>query len=190
MIPGLTMKDIARDYVREYRTRAERELAYFKLLRTDEKAISRAALCLLPSGKRHSHQRRIPKSVLAEAERRLVENTANLRRARSFDELQTLVAHLIGPIRGIGELSVYDISQRIGSRFDLEPERVYLHSGTRVGARALGFDGRRTSIEIAELPEGLTEELRPRELEDLLCIYKDALAKTGQERRQHPAIVG
>lgn len=95
----------------------------------------------------------------------------------SFDELHTLVGDLVRPIPGIGELTVYDISQRIGSRFDLEPERVYLHSGTRVGARELGFDGRRASIEVAELPEELTVRLRPRELEDLLCIYKDALAK-------------
>jgi len=171
------MKEIASDYVRNYRTAAERELTYFKLPRTDEKAISRAARCLLPSGRRHSHQRRIPSSVLAEAERRLVENTAALRRATSFNELHTLVADLVRPIPGIGELTVYDISQRIGARFDLEPERVYLHSGTRVGARVLGFDGRRMSIEVAELPDELTAQLRPRELEDLLCIYKDALAK-------------
>jgi hypothetical protein len=93
-----------------------------------------------------------------------------------------LVEHLVGPIPGIGELTVYDISQRIGSRFDLEPDRVYLHSGTRVGARALGFDGRRASLEVAELPDELTEQLRPRELEDLLCIYKNALAKVGLGR--------
>lgn len=177
MIRRLTLKEIASDYFRKHRTAAERELAYFRLPRTDEEAISRAARCLLPSRKRHPHQRRIPKSVLAEAERRLIENTAALRRSSSFDELHNLIAHLVGPIPGIGELTVYDISQRIGSRFVLEPERVYLHSGTRVGARVLGFDGRRASIEVAELPEELREQLRPRELEDLLCIYKDALAK-------------
>jgi len=183
MIRRSTMKEIATDYIRNYRTPAARELAYFKLPRMDEKAISRAALCLLPSGKRHSHQRRIPKSVLAETERRLVENAAALRRSTSFDELHTLVADLVGPIPGIGELTVYDISQRIGSRFDLEPERIYLHSGTRVGARALGFDGRRSSIEVVELPRELTKRLSPRELEDLLCIYKDALAERRLIRR-------
>ena len=37
----------------------------------------------------------------------------------------------------IGDLTVYDISTRIGAFLKLEPNRIYLHAGTRIGARAL-----------------------------------------------------
>ena len=92
----------------------------------------------------------------------------------SFDELIALIHDLTEPIPGIGELAVYDTALRIGARFGLEPTRVYVHAGTRDGARALGFDGRRTTIEMDELPEPL-RGLSAREAEDLLCIYKHSL---------------
>jgi hypothetical protein len=96
-----------------------------------------------------------------------------------------LVREIIGPIPGIGELTVYDTAVRIGARFQLEPDRVYLHAGTRDGAKALlDVDGPREAIERDELPAQL-RVLSPREIEDLLCIYKDALraSRAGAGRR-------
>jgi hypothetical protein len=150
------------------------------VLRTDEDAISTAARCVLPSGKRHRHQYRIPKGALGEGEQRLLANSAAMRGAADFRELHDLVRRLAGEVRGIGELAVYDISLRIGARFGLEPMAVYLHSGTRKGAQALGFDGRRQTIDVAELPLEL-QRLSARELEDFLCIYKDSLAASAGE---------
>jgi hypothetical protein len=63
---------------------------------------------------------------------------------------------------------------RIGARFGLEPKRVYVHAGTRDGARALGLDADRRTIEMAELPAPI-RRLTAREAEDLLCIYKSRL---------------
>ena len=40
----------------------------------------------------------------------------------------------------MGELVVYDTALRIGARFGLEPEKVYVHRGTREGVRKLGLD--------------------------------------------------
>ena len=54
------------------------------------------------------------------------------------------------------------------------PERVYLHRGTRKGARALGLDWRADSLDPRVLPKELAD-LEPREIEDFLCIYKDCL---------------
>ena len=59
---------------------------------------------------------------------------------------------LVRPIPKIGELAVYDTALRIGARFGLEPEKVYVHAGTRDGAHALGFDRRLAVIEMDELP--------------------------------------
>lgn len=81
---------------------------------------------------------------------------------------------LIRPIPKIGELTVYDTALRVGARFGLEPSRVYVHAGTRDGARALGFDGHRQYIEMDELPAS-SRRLRAREAEDMLCIYKKRL---------------
>jgi len=76
----------------------------------------------------------------------------------------------------VGELTVYDVSLRVGARFGLAPAEVYLHRGTREGAVALGLNGRRNTIRVDELPVEF-RVLQPRELEDLLCIYKEQLKR-------------
>jgi hypothetical protein len=59
----------------------------------------------------------------------------------------------------------------------LEPDRVYLHAGTRVGAKALvpcrGID----YLEPNQLPEPF-HLLSPAEMEDCLCIYKEDLTRS------------
>jgi hypothetical protein len=99
-----------------------------------------------------------------------------LRAARSYESLIQTVETIIGSVPGIGELAVYDIALRIGARFGLEPEQVYLHRGTRAGAAALGMDAARPAAYISELPAGL-RALIPREAEDTLCIYKSQLTQ-------------
>lgn len=91
---------------------------------------------------------------------------------RSFDELLDAVDQAIGSIRCIGDLLLYDTALRIGANLGIMPDRVYLHSGTRRGARALGLAWKRRSISIAELPVAL-RGLKPHEIEDCLCIFKD-----------------
>lgn len=80
----------------------------------------------------------------------------------------------IGSIRGVGELLVYDTALRIGAKLELMPDRVYLHSGTRRGARSLGLPFKMRLISIAELPVPL-RSLKQHEVEDCLCIFKDLL---------------
>jgi hypothetical protein len=166
------LRAIAADYQQYHRRPAAKELRHFRMLRTDQEAISKAALAQLPTGKRHPHQYRIPLAALQESERRLLGNLPVLRQAKSFDHLFELVAAIIQPIRGIGELAVYDTAVRVGARFECEPTKVYLHAGTRLGAKALGLVWRNATLELTELPVEL-RTLTARELEDLLCIYKD-----------------
>ena len=58
----------------------------------------------------------------------------------------------------------------------LAPERVYLHAGTREGARALGLGRGRDALDLDELP-GEFGSLTPAEAEDCLCIYKEAIRR-------------
>jgi hypothetical protein len=109
---------------------------------------------------------------LEEAQGRLV--VADLRSCRSFDELHSRVNSLIRDIHMIGALVVYDVSHRIGAHLGVEPERVYLHSGTREGALALGLGRSLAAIDLADLPEEF-RRLTPAEAEDCLCIFKKQL---------------
>lgn len=75
-------------------------------------------------------------------------------------------------------LYVYDAAFRIGAFRGLAPRRVYLHAGTRAGARKLGLATRgRLHVEAREVEAEAPEfaELSEAEMEDVLCIYKDKL---------------
>jgi hypothetical protein len=50
-----------------------------------------------------------------QAERRLQAIAAHLLAATSFAELHDLIDSQIKPIRGIGDLAIYDIAHRIGA---------------------------------------------------------------------------
>ena len=133
-----------------------------------------AALAVNCNGKRYSHQRRLSKAALEQARDILLKNEKAMETCRNFDDLFTLFEQLLIPIKGIGNLYVYDTALRIGAKMGLLPRRVYLHAGTRVGAIALGLDGKAKVIEVSQLPDWL-HQLEPHEIEDVLCIFKDKL---------------
>lgn len=168
----MTLEQIVSNYIRDYRGDARKEMRFFELQLNTGEAIRKAALCKLPSGMRHPHQRRIPKVLLEQVETRLQEISRKLAKATSFTALHQAVADEIGNMTGIGALAVYDIAHRIGAHFRRSPERVYLHAGTQIGARALGISG--NSIDPRILPKPFSR-LAPSEIEDCLCIYKDEL---------------
>lgn len=166
---------IVKDYVRRHRHKTIRELRYFRDLPSLEAAITDAGLARRLDGeryRRYSHQRRIPRDALEAATRRLYR--ANLGSARSFADLITRVSSAVRSVRGIGELYIYDTALRLGGHLRLLPREVYLHAGTRRGAQALGLDHRLESVSPHQLPAVLLR-LRPHEVEDVLCIYKDWL---------------
>ena len=177
---------IAQDYVRRHQPKAARELQSFRNIRSLEEAITQAGLARRPDGKRWSHQRRIPVAVLERATQRL--RRGRLESARSFADLIGRVSAAVRSVRGVGELYRYDTALRIGAHLRVLPREVYLHAGTRVGARAIGLDHRAESVSLGQLPVGL-RRLQPHEVEDVLCIYKDwlATAKRGSNRSFQPS---
>lgn len=134
--------------------------------------IAKAALSTY-QGKRHPHQRRISQSVLEASKDALLCVVEPITRATAFAELHHIVERAFKPIKGAGELLTYDAAQRIGAAKGIDPERVYLHAGTRVGARRLGLRGK--SLEMSQLPAAL-QRLTPAQAEDFLCLFKDRLA--------------
>ena len=170
-----SLEAIAADYRERYAGGACDELALFRRQPTFDAAIRLASRAENEIGKRLAHQRRLPRRVLAQVESALMASRRLLSNAHTFAELHSTVARLIGQIHGVGELMIYDTALRIGAWRGLKPKAVYLHAGTRAGARALGLGSARTSIPRAEIPAGL-RRLAPHEIEDVLCIYKDQLS--------------
>ena len=142
--PANGLRAIVDDYIREYRQHARAELRFYAGHPTLADAVRVAAGCVWSNGKRHPHQYRIPAASLQEAVRRL--QRVDLAAVETFDELHDVINAAIRAIDMIGPLTVYDIAHRLGAFLGLEPMRVYLHRGTRAGARVLGLDRGRHAL--------------------------------------------
>jgi len=94
----------------------------------------------------------------------------------SFDDLHERVESAIGRIKGIGPLTIYDIAHRLGVYLGVRPKDVYLHCGTREGAKALGLDYTAEKLAVSDLPAPL-HALQPDQIEDCLCIFKDDIRR-------------
>lgn len=178
----MNLDDIVNDYIQVHRDGARDEMEEFARLPSLRSAIRHAALChWLPGNKRHPHQRRIPAALLQLAERTLQRAAHRLTKSRNFEDLRREVGRTIG-MKGIADLTIYDITHRIGAYLGKDPRVVYLHRGTAEGAQHLGFRGSTLDPEL--LPAAFSK-LTPAEIEDCLCIYKSdlAMAGTGKLRR-------
>ena len=173
-----TFEEIVQTYISGRREDVKRELRYFSSPKSLDDVISLAALSQFRNGKRHPHQRRIPKDTLQMAKKNLIAHKSKLKSCRSFDNLHEVVRQTIGPIYRIGELAVYDISCRLGAYLGHSPDYIYLHAGTRKGAKALGLPTGRKKLKIKNLPHSFTI-LSPHEAEDCLCLYKSQLKRLG-----------
>ncbi len=163
------------DYVRKHRSRLRAQLDYFCKQPTFDAAINAAGMARDARGKRFAHQCRVRKKALRECTSRLLARRSTVAAAGSFDELHRIVESAIVDLLGVGDLMVYDTSLRLGARLGLCPQVVYLHAGTRQGAKAIGLDRGHRTLKMSELPPAF-QRLEPCEVEDCLCIYKDMLA--------------
>jgi len=121
----------------------------------------------------HPHQWRLWDSTAHEAETILLQNINRIAACKDFDSLHNLVKKILN-IPGAGEMYWYDTAFRIGINLRIYPGKVYLHRGTRDGAKNLGLPFEKDALEISELPQEL-QKLKPHQTEDFLCIYKDFL---------------
>jgi hypothetical protein len=174
--------DVVDHYIRNCLDGAQEERHFFNGCSLKE-AIRYAGMCMRPDKKRHSHHLRRSTTTLAEAESVLQECANELRACETFDELHSLIHSKIHPINGIGPLVVYDVATWIGACRGLHPDRVYLHSGTAKGARAMVPILGRKTISRSELPAAF-RRLRCCEIEDCLCTYADDLARIETRLRQ------
>ena len=125
--------------------------------------------------------------TLGKARTVLLKNSNGIAKVESFEDLFGLVHHLLSPISGVGELYIYDTTLRIGVKMGFLPQKVYLHAGTRFGAKNLGPDYNGVSLEVASVPREF-QELSAHEIEDVLCIYKEHLNRATRTVRSSDAV--
>jgi hypothetical protein len=138
-------------------------------------AIQQAALAKNHEGKKFPHQYRITTNSLNKSFDILSANNNELQQCDDFDTLLNLIRKLLEVVHGVDDLYYYDTSFRIGLSLGFKPQRVYLHAGTKEGAKAL-FNNLRgiASLDMDSLPKPL-RELAPYQVEDFLCRYKTNL---------------
>jgi len=166
------LEPIVKAYISKIRPIAQTELDWFQQQPSLSSAVEKASYALNKRGKQYSHQWRLKKVNLEKGNQILQDNINLIAQCQDFDELFSLVERMILPIHGLGELYAYDTAFRIGTKLGLAPKKVYLHAGTREGARKLGLDHKAETIEMENIPAAL-QELEPHEIEDVLCIFKD-----------------
>jgi hypothetical protein len=176
-------------YNTDHQENASKEQTFFKIQRSIEEVIRLAAFAVMPGGKRFSHQRRIPPHVLQLSYTKLQQQTRRIKKTRNFEELYTIITEQLSPIKGAGLLYIYDTAFRIGAFLNLEPEFVYLHAGTRTGAKKLGLDCSGKYLTRQQLPPAL-RTIKPFEVEDILCIYKDNFDKDSNLPPRRPILCG
>ncbi len=165
---------IIRHYQINHRPDLQRQIDWFRRQPSLEHAIKNACYALNEKGKRYSHQNRIKLIPMQSAYKTLFEESDQITQCGSFHALWIIIKRL-KKIKGIGELYIYDTALRIGAYLNLYPQKIYLHAGTRKGANNYGFNtANRDWLEMSEMPKEL-KGLEPREIEDILCIYKDKI---------------
>src|SRR5262245_55516755 len=143
----MSLAEIVRMYRLHNRREAHEELDCFRSMGNLQDVIARAAMATDRFGRRHLHHRRRKRAELEAGRAKLLSHQQALGDAKSFDELHSVIAKLILPIKGLKELYIYDTAQWIGAWLGHPPERVYLHAGTRTGALALGLGKGKESID-------------------------------------------
>jgi hypothetical protein len=138
-------------------------------------AIIMAARADRGDGELHSHQKWLRPKTAKEAESILLKCIDEIAACNNFDVLHELIKSKLN-ISGAAEMYWYDTAFRIGISLGIYPEKVYLHRGTRTGAENLGVRNGKDVLKMADLPKEL-QRLKSYEVEDFLCVCKDALKR-------------
>ena len=180
-----TLGQVVAEFLEEEGTCPRGEMKTFRNLDVWE-AIKKAARARDETGDLYPHQWNSfnRPEVPEQAEASLLECADEIEACRYFDVLHELVKSKL-QIGRASEMYWYDTAFRIGISLNLYPQKVYLHRGTRDGAKNLGIYNGKEVLEMAELPPEL-RKMEPYQVEDFLCMKKDVLHKFNQRPANRP----
>lgn len=167
---------IVQKFLKEKKDKLHQDLEWYSQKKQPdfESAFREAVHARTEKQKRERHQARLPKSVIPKAYRTLLPLMKQLEEARTWDEIFTLIDGALSPIRGAGDLYIYDTALRIGVYRDIYPDKVYLQSGARRGAIKLDKDLRARCYPLSKFGNAF-QCLQPVEMENLLCTFRSSL---------------
>ena len=168
-----SLEELVDDYIESKRPKAEEELSYYRSRPNLQEAIRVSAQALDSEEKKHDHQWRIPPRLLKELQKGLMKKQEAILASKTFEELLSITECVAGEIWKDAELTIYDTTQRLATYVGIEPRYIYLHAGTRRGARELGLAASSNFLRLEDFPIAL-RRLRPYELENLLCTGREA----------------
>lgn len=140
---------------------------------------------------KHNHQeefedgkgniRGVNDSVLSSMAVTLTFKEKELNEAKLFHEVYEIVKSC--KVAGFGELSIYDAAVRISAYLGFKPTQVFLHAGTRIGAKHLEGKGllgedlsQKNTLPLSDFPLPV-QKLDALQLENFLCSFKDDIKK-------------
>ena len=163
--------------IKHYKLKSRKQIDGLVLLSTAQKtlkdAIEVAAKSADENNKIHFHQRRVEKPELNSFAERLTLREDDINSAQTFDEIYEIVGSEKNEY--ITELTVYDVSQRIGAFKHIYSDKIYLQSGTKVGAEnLLGHLGDKKFLMREDLPSPFQRpDFTLADIEEILFQYKD-----------------
>lgn len=169
----LSLSEIVKCYKKIFRPNNLKEKEYFfnkpSLINVIKIAPSKST-----NNQKHPHQYRINKQALETFTKKLLSKIDSLKNSKTFKELHKKTCEIGNNEPGIGKLTCYDTATRIGYKLCLYPEYVYLHAGTKDGAKKLLKSNYVNKLTIPKsfFPKEF-EGLSCDEIEDILCIFKN-----------------
>jgi hypothetical protein len=168
------LTEIIKLYKKNYGADSDGCILYAKNQKTLANAIKISTSSIDEDGNKHGHQNRIPHLVLELWNDAVLQKLSSLKKVKSFDEILCILR--LARIHGIGELTIYDTASRIGAFLNLFPNKIYLHAGTKIGAKNLLGKVSANYILKTDLPKQFRRsDLACWEIEDILCIFKDVI---------------
>jgi len=175
MDTNTSLSDLVDEFLQDQEGCCADEDEFYAGLDSLETAIEFAALAKTATGAISNHQRQwVDRGSMAQSGEILLAAKSQIASRKTFYSLLLLIEELLVGAPGLGELYYYDTARRIGAFLSLFPTRVYLHRGTRDGAKALGLDHKKPYLSLSSLPAEL-RKLEPKHVEDFLCRFKDRL---------------
>ena len=163
--------------IKHYKLKSKKQIDGLILFCTAQKTLKEAIEVAVQSidenNKVHFHQRRVEKQELISFAERLSLRESEIGVAKTFDEIFEIVN--AEKNQYIPELTVYDITQRIGAFKNIYADKIYLQSGTKIGAEnLLGHLGDKRFLMREDLPSPFQRpEFTLADIEDILFQYKD-----------------
>jgi hypothetical protein len=163
--------------IKHYKLKSKRQIDSLILFTMTQKtlkdAIEVASKSFDENNKVHFHQRRVEKPELNNFAERLFSREGEINVAKTFDDIYEIINSEKNEY--ITELTVYDVAQRIGAFKNINPDKIYLQSGTKVGAEnLLGKLGDSKFLMREDLPSPFQRsDFTLADIEEILFQYKD-----------------